>query len=558
MSIKRKFATAVATASLLAGLFGSALVSTASAAGRIGPSGTVSIGKSDISAGGDIAETVDSADTKAKDFYWNLDANVEALEVSNSIDYEFNSSTNADITRVQELSATSSSSLIKVAWAADGADGVFDDTCAAIDNGSGNISAGFSTDVVEGAEAADGVYHLCIESNGNAGKATITVKADGVTLPAVTVTTLGDLATLTLSVTNGHNYVAQDNDSVDKYFTVVGKDSAGQTLNAGGNGAYYDDGVDVGLDAFGIMDSAENPSFANDETPSVVVTGAELSGANFALGSAYNRYDLDTSVCLEDDAGKAYAIAVEGVNSEGDTITSNTVSITCTGDEAKVTDLSVEATGGAKKYNETGIYQNDELSILATIVDQANRPMGVGVTVNFDVSIDADSDLGAFAITTDIDFVGEKYNGAPLGNKVRVGYLEPDVALKAVYPYAVTLGESDLGADESVTYSEDFTYTVDASVVEKTYTISSVRNAAKTRSTMTVNFGAECSRKLVDFDVQLANGDVKYLTRRANAAGVATLIMERRNTKIYVQAFCGGSALTGYDLESELRGVRFR
>jgi hypothetical protein len=558
MSIKRKFATAVATASLLAGLFGSALVSTASAAGRIGPSGTVSIGKSDIYAGGDIAETVDSADTKAKDFYWNLDASVEALEVDNSINFELNTSANADITRVQELSATSSSSLIKVAWAADGADGIFDDSCAAIDNGSGNISAGFSTDVVEGAEDTSGIYNLCIESNGNPGKATITVKADGVTLPAVTVTTLGDLATLTLSVTNGHNYIAQENDGVDKYFTVVGKDSAGQILNAGGNGAYYDDGLNSGLDAFTIVDSSENPAFANDETPSILVTGGELSGASFALGSAYNRYDLDTDVCLEDDAGKTYAVAVEGVNSATDVVTSNTVSITCTGNEAKVTDLSVEATGGAKKYNETGIYQNDELSILATVVDQANRPMGVGVDVDFDVSIVGDSDLNETVVAAPISFVGAKYNGAALGNKIRIGFLEPDVALKAVYPYTVTLAEADLGADESVTYSEDFTYTVDASVVEKTYTISSVRNAAKTRSTMTVNFGAACSRKLVDFDVQLANGDVKYLTRRANAAGVATLIMERRNTKIYVQAFCGGSALTGYDLESELRGVRFR
>ena len=75
---------------------------------------------------------------------------------------------------------------------------------------------------------------------------------------------------------------------------------------------------------------------------------------------------------------------------------------------------------------------------------------------------------------------------------------------------------------------------------------------------MTVNFGASCSRQRVDFDVELANGDVKYLTRRADINGVAKLTMERRNTKIYVTAFCGGDPITGYDLESSLRGVRFR
>jgi hypothetical protein len=80
-----------------------------------------------------------------------------------------------------------------------------------------------------------------------------------------------------------------------------------------------------------------------------------------------------------------------------------------------------------------------------------------------------------------------------------------------------------------------------------------VRNAAKTRVTLTVKFGAECSNQMVDWDVELANGDVKFLERRANIDGVSTLTMERRNTKIYFIAFCNDGAQY-----SDLRGIRFR
>jgi hypothetical protein len=600
MSIKRKFATAVATASLLAGLFGSALVSTASAA-RIGGSGDASASKSiihDDTFGSDLAMTFNTdadelgKDAGPKDFFWSLDGNAAtALDNNAYVVYDIRDKANDGVDRVGELKATASSSLIKLSWLLenDGEDEGTDGTCAdaQADIASNTIT---STDLVEGAEGdatvaadapADGsLYKLCIYSNDKAGKATVTVTADGVSLPSFTVTTFGTLASLTLSVRNGHNYVAEDNDGVSRYFSIVGKDSAGQTLNAGGGGAYYDDGDGVNygtLDDFALAEGEDVGLMADDEVAdflgaltdnrglgcSVALCGAaaDAAGADrFEAGYTNTGYALASDLCGANDAGKAYSFSVEGTTNDGDndTVTSNTVSITCTGNEAKVSAVTVEATTGAKKYNESGT-QDDVLSIWATVLDQAGRPMGVGVTVDFDISFDGEADLNETIYVGDIDITGSvDDNSASLGNKVEIGYLEPDVDMKAEYPYTVTLAESDLGADDSVELVYEGKYTVDASAVEKTYTISSVRNAAKTRATITVNFGAACSRKLVDFDVQLANGDVKYLTRRANISGVATLIMERRNTKIYVQAFCGGSALTGYDLESDLRGVRFR
>jgi hypothetical protein len=122
----------------------------------------------------------------------------------------------------------------------------------------------------------------------------------------------------------------------------------------------------------------------------------------------------------------------------------------------------------------------------------------------------------------------------------------------AKFPYTISVESSDLQSATAVAKSLATFYTATNADAE-VYTLTRVRNAAKTRATITVNFGAECSNQMVDFDVELANGDVKFLERRANIDGRAVLTIERRNTKIYVKAFCNDGAQ-----ESDLRGIRFR
>ena len=73
------------------------------------------------------------------------------------------------------------------------------------------------------------MYVLCIQAL-KPGKSTITVKANGVTLPAVTVDVFGKITSLTLSA-SGTSSLTEGNSSIDKFFTIVGKDAAGQVIN---------------------------------------------------------------------------------------------------------------------------------------------------------------------------------------------------------------------------------------------------------------------------------------------------------------------------------------
>ena len=43
---------------------------------------------------------------------------------------------------------------------------------------------------------------------------------------------------------------------------------------------------------------------------------------------------------------------------------------------------------------------------------------------------------------------------------------------------------------------------------------------------------------LVDFDVELANGDLIPYTRKADIDGVVKLKLNKRNTSVRVQAYC--------------------
>jgi hypothetical protein len=128
----------------------------------------------------------------------------------------------------------------------------------------------------------------------------------------------------------------------------------------------------------------------------------------------------------------------------------------------------------------------------------------------------------------------------------------PDMGYVAKFPYTIKVANSDLQSATAVAKSLATFYTAtNADAIA--YTLKVVRNASKTRATITADFGAECSNQMVDFDVELANGDVKFLTRRANINGVAVLNFERRNTKVYVTAFCNDG-----EQYTALRGVRFR
>jgi len=574
MSIKNKFATAVATASLLAGLFGSAFVPSALAAREV-PLDTPSVAKTETWTANDdyIQPTSGSNDdvTGADRAFWA--SLVDELDFSNNYesDYIYDLSSNShdgqaidyylytktdDGVNTADLKATSSSSIIKLAWAYDNNGTDRTDNCDTVDGTFGSTDTVTEVDGNDwDGSADDNLYQLCVKGNGKPGVATISVVANGVTLAPITITVLGDIASLTV-VADG-TYVAEDNDNVDGFFTVTAKDSAGNIINGPNTGVGA--GVEIDYDEeFSYLFGAEsNPANQQGDDIDFFETDFESNGAYNAGGYdnySYNQVDLSDFACLSEtasgendgDAGKSYSLALSIDNDDDDTITSNSFTITCTGpgSDAKLSKFEVEATSGDLEYTDD---VDDELTIYGYFVDQAGRPLGAGA------DLDLDDDFG-------LDFSGNSNLNEDLEtdvttdgtNKIEIGHLHPDMAYVAKYPYTISMSNSDLGSATAVAKSLATFYTAtnaDAVV----YTLTRVRNAAKTRATLTVDFGAECSNQMVDFDVELANGDVKFLERRANIDGVAVLVIERRNTKIYVKAFCNDGAQ-----ESNLRGIRFR
>jgi len=572
MSIKNKFATAVATASLLAGLFGSAFVPSALAAREV-PLDTPSVAKTETwTANNDLLQTVIGSNdsvTGSDRAFWAT--TVEGLDFSNSeesdymnaleqndndgqaIDYYLYTKTDDAVTTA-DLKATSSSSIIKVMWAYDN-DGT-SDNCEDVD---GTFATTDTVTEVDGGYIDGSLYQLCVNGNGKPGVATIAVVANGVTLAPVTITVLGDIASLTV-VADG-TYVAEDNDEVDGFFTVTAKDSAGNIINGPNTGV--GGGVEIDLDEeFSYIGGAEaNPSNQQGDSIDFIDTDFESNGALNALGNdnySYNKVDLSDYACVSEtasgendaDAGKTYSLAVEIQNEDDDTITSNSFSITCTGpgSDAKLSKFEVEATSGDLAYSDD---VDDEISIYGYFVDQAGRPLGAGADLDLDDDFGLDYSASS-SFSGDLDF--DLYNDVTTDGttKIEIGYLTPDMSYVAKFPYTISVDNSDLQSATAVAKSLATFYTA-TNPDAIAYALTVVRSNAKTRATITANFGAECSNQMVDFDVELANGDVKFLTRRANINGVAVLTMERRNTKIYVTAFCNDG-----EQYTALRGVRFR
>jgi hypothetical protein len=547
VSMKHKLTAALTSAGLLAGIFGSALAPAVAAAGRVGSGDIPSVARTVITAGTNIDTTTATAATLTKSMYWSLvddGTPTQATTASNDqgwIEFSIADADNADITSLATLVATSSSSLVRVAWMYDN-DGVAEPDCTDMEVANGgdyNSASWTASDRVEGApnNGGAGDYVLCVRSSGTPGAATITVVANGVTLPLVTLTTLGDLASLTVAVREGHNYVAEENAEVNGFFTVVGKDSAGQVLNGPANGV-----APWELESyFTITEDPDNAdrTGGNVADISFFTNDGESDGAT---NISYSWYDLDASMCLDEsvsgandgDAGKTYSLGIEGTAGSGQKISSNAVSLTCTGpgSAAKAGAITAESAGGSLVYDETGTGADDRLSIYVAVTDAAGRPLGVGAgTIDFDTSFVGSASLG---------FVDNGPQAVSKG-RIEVAYLTPNVAMGAKYPYTIKLANSDLGAASAVAKSQVLSYlATDPNFA--VYTATAVRNAAKTKATITVAFGLACSNQRVEWVVERLSGAVNSYYRRANIDGVVKLTLERRNTKVWAYALCNSGA----------------
>ena len=535
MSIKKKFATAVATASLLAGIFGSAFVPSALAAR--GDFDDPKPKYTTITAAAGILEN-DDADA------WGFesdDSDAAVAEDTATLTFTLWSAGAAGDGTVSvptaDLIATSSSTSLLVAWA--NVDDEAEDTCEEIDE-SGTDYFAKSDSLVDTSEHTEdeGDYVLCLAAAEDDSSANATIKIEAragdstgsyVTIDTVSVRVLGPTASLTLSITDGYKYIANENTELDSWITVVGKDAAGNVLN-GADGSVTE-GLELPAE---IADWDDNPDNAAGDPIVFLADSNEEADAD----GAKTEYDVNADACNEGDGdevagdeGESYAVKVQTAND----VVSNAITITCTLDstEATVTAVTASDTTGPQVWAGE---DDADITYTATVKDADGRPLGDGAaevdfvfTANYAASTDVDTELTAN------DMAGE----VAVGGEIGVTFIDDgfDFGRRGKFTMTFTADDSDLGTDDDV--EKSFTLSYVATGSEDT-TISSELGAKKRKATITADMGEDNAYLRVDFFVELQNGDVKTFTRRANGEGVATLIQKRRNTTIVVYADLAG------------------
>ena len=616
MSIKKKFATAVATASLLAGLFGSAFVPSALAAGQSGSASTPKANRTTVAPDASVFTTFATGKYSFTSYGNNATTGTTSdSSIGFDINYANAAGTSVGITKLDSLKAVSSNSAIVVAWGYAeetvlGSDGSNDagyaqpmdyydlgwghnmacDDIDDIDEGVGDSDEGFYsttstvTYVADNTEFSAGQYNLCITAadEDSAGTGTVTVTANGVVVKTITVTAVGPLASLELSIAGGYQYVAEDNDAVTKWLKLVGKDAAGTVINGTTVSA-----SSTTLDFANVAELSTNPKNQQAEaitffTEATAVTSAGGLTASASRGVQY--YSIDANACQSEqvagdgngDAGFSYALKVKGTNEDATGITSNAITITCTGDSdyAKITALVPEATAGAPEYDD-GVLGDGILDIVATVTDGAGRPLGDGAAA-FAAFADF-SATTATAAALDWNDTGDSdlaNAGVAVGGKVDMGILDiyGDTLSVRTYSYTVDLqvinfgevsdGDCDVtddgGAGDNVTVvsgddiiqdatgctskSYSFTYKVtDAEAFTPSITV--FRNKAKTTARIVMNFGEDEANEEQTIVVEFANGTITEYYRTANNDGVVSFRLSLRNKTVEVYGD-GGSGLT--------------
>lgn len=542
MSIKNKFATAVATASLLAGIFGSAFVPSALAAREPDvddpkPRYSVLDWGTDVLANDDedaFAIYSDDADAAAggaaSDNAWLS----VTLFSAGAAGVGTTGIAEADI----KASSSSSSLLVSIIDAGE--------ACTDNDAGAGLFS---QTDTYLDAQedaAGDEEYIVCLAgatATSSVKNATVTISARDVdstgsyiAIDTVTVSVLGPVASLDLAIAGGYKYVVIDNEPVLDWFTVKGYDAAGNLLN-GGNGT-----VTEGEDLPSAPDNwDDNPENGDEGVVEPLDETEAVNDADATAGTEMTAYSLETDACVtidNDDAtsdiGRSYSVKVQdGTDAD---VVSNAVTITCTGSDARISKISASDAVGPQVYDD-GTGDNGKLQIIATFVDEDGRPFGDGNVAALDFG--ALSFDGAAALVTELEeadidtaAIGA---GEIVGGEIVLADIDDafDFGRRGKFTYTVEVAEPDLGDADEDALTATLTYTASAA---EDVTVTVTQGPLKRVATVSVDFGEDEAYERAVFYVENAAGVVKEYLRRANADGVATFKFGRRNQTVFVYA----------------------
>ena len=299
---------------------------------------------------------------------------------------------------------------------------------------------------------------------------TVTVTLDGVVVATRTITFQGEIASITLT----QERIAEVGGTIADVISYVAKDSAGNQL-AGYSPTLDSDSVDY-------------------------VTALANVGATSATASA------DADVTCGATAGQDQ-LKVTQLNSDGDTITSNAVTITCAEDAIDTYTMS---------WDKTSYVAGETATLTVRGYDDNGFPMSD--TSTFDPGgTAADVTWTASGLTL---AAGE---AAPSGSKIFA-----DGEFKVVFTVSTTIGSytstmfvKDAKTDKTVEST---------SVVVGTPTLDGTLSVGSNKRVATADFGAAAAGKKIAFILENAGGKTKTYYRKANASGKASYTLALRGT----------------------------
>ena len=550
MSIKKKFATAVATAGLLAGLFGSAFVPAVNA-GRASAEVLPKASLTTVEEGAGFREVATLKTFAFQSAASSLSGDgVPGLTTTLQFDINVVGGGAVPDGEDRDIKAVSSSSSIKVAWAVN--DDCSDDEHDFVAENVFGTTDLFE-DVTDDEGPTAGRFTLCVAAakSTTAAAGTITVSYTGskgtfVAVKTVNVVAVGPVASLTASITGDFKYIAGDNEALESWVSVAAKDARGVIINGTGASALSIEADPPLTD----LDEELQPEDANGDP--IEFLGADDGAGTYAvLGNVCAVGDEDADI--NSDAGKSYSVKF----TDGDVV-SNAITYTCTmgGATAKVGSLKPEATTGPADYalsadgkaaggagggkGADGVAGNDDddgvLSLDVTITDEDGRPLGDGAgDVRTAFGWDADITQTDTAETSSLDYTASEETNA-VGGILRIGSLLPNVDRTGKINYSITAANSTSEAEEAdeVEKKLSSSYTIG---VEFDVAVTISYNKAKTKATIKADGGETLSNEIVSFEVESATGKLTTYTRRANSDGVATFVLNRRKTTVYVSVF---------------------
>jgi hypothetical protein len=490
VSIKNKLVTAVTTAGLLAGLFGSAFVPAANAAAATTDPATVTAAEYTAVTGkgtsarpyglatADLAATGIGLDLTVKDF-----AATPLVVVSKPLTY------------------TASSGFYVHATSA---------ACAA--NG-----AATGASVTQNTSAA-GLACLTVKAASltqSPGVGTVTISSVNGVIKTLYFANLGSVASVAIAVrtTVFSNHIAVANAEVTDYLTFTAKDSAGTVLEGVASGDFTQTNTNAGT----VYDDGTGAA-ARLDLSAAACNGTKVSGDTITVKITHTA----TSVA------------------------SNTVTLTCTGAANAISAITLYDADYSVLNGAAG--SETSVAVYATLVDAQGRLVGEGgAEVDFETTaglfaaaaglVEADHIAFAPLKTQDneIDFTGEiTADIAAVYNEVELGAWVFRTDAYGKQSLRITVPNNDLAYKASSGLSKKSTFTV-------SYTTEDFNGAAAASGTATIAAGPKlktatitisaAAGKLVTVTIEkVSTGKTFTYYRKANASGVAKFTIRRAGT----------------------------